>query len=67
MTADFVVLPEGSLHESGQASLSSNSLLASLAAVVAKHGCWAVLGTMAELVPVAECVSAAMLCQLLGT
>ena len=48
--ADFVVLPEGAHHEGGAATLEGNALLRSLAAVVRKHACWAVLGTMGELV-----------------
>lgn len=49
--ADFVVLPEGAHHEGGRASIEENGLLRSLAGIVAKHGCWAVLGTMGELIP----------------
>ena len=53
--ADFVVLPEGAHHEGGAATLEGNALLRSLAAVVRKHACWAVLGTMGELVRSITC------------
>lgn len=45
---DFVVLPEGSHHEGGSATLASNQLLCGLAEVVQRHSVWACLGTMNE-------------------
>lgn len=48
---DFVILPEGAHHEGGAATLEDNILLQNLAKVIAKHRCWAVLGTMGEVLP----------------
>jgi hypothetical protein len=45
---DLVVLPEGAHHEAGAPTIKDNELLRELAAVVASHECWAVLGTMME-------------------
>ena len=47
---DIVVLPEGALHEAGEPTRAGNATLRELSAVVAKHRCWAVLGTMIEIV-----------------
>lgn len=47
---DIVVLPEGGLHEAGEPTRVGNDTLRELCAVVAKHRCWAVLGTMIEIV-----------------
>jgi hypothetical protein len=42
-------LQEGAVCEAGVPSLARSKLLPPLAVVVAKHGCWAMLGTMTEL------------------
>ena len=47
---DIVVLPEGALHEAGEPTRGGNATLCELCAVVAQHRCWAVLGTMIEVV-----------------
>jgi predicted amidohydrolase len=46
---DLVVLPEGALSEAGEPTCAGNAELRELCAVVAKHRCWAVLGTMTEI------------------